>query len=227
LFNGQLLLTRKSIDYEQGEYQGMNVDLEDFQSNRRQTSSSGDRPDAFGPRLHQLRKARNWTLQDASKASGISASAFSKIERSELSPTISTIQRIARGFDMDVISLLADPDEQPSLLGRRSVTRANEGKPHLSGSCDNKLLCSDLKNKRMTPIKTRVVARDVEEYDVWPKTDAEIFMTVLSGTVIVHSKIYEPLELHEGDSMYYDASAEHVWTRSGPEEAVVLWVLTS
>lgn len=52
-------------------------------------------------------------------------------------------------------------------------------------------------------------------------------MTVLSGTVIVHSKIYEPLELHEGDSMYYDASAEHVWTRSGPEEAVVLWVLTS
>jgi len=27
--------------------------------------------------------------------------------------------------------------------------------------------------------------------------------------------------------MYYDASAEHVWTRKGPEEAVVLWVLTS
>ncbi|WP_417803835.1 MULTISPECIES: helix-turn-helix domain-containing protein [Thalassospira] len=205
----------------------MNVDLEDFQSNRRQVNPTGNKSDEIGPRLHQLRKGRGWTLQDASKASGISASAFSKIERNELSPTISTIQRIARGFEMDVLSLLADPEDQPSLLGRRSVTRADEGKPHLSGSCDNELLCADLKNKRMTPIKTRVVARDVEEYDVWPKTDAEIFMTVLSGTVIVHSKIYEPLELNEGDSMYYDASAEHVWTRKGAKEAIVLWVLES
>ena len=205
----------------------MNVDLEDFQTHRRQFSANSNKSDEIGPRLHQLRKGRGWTLQDASKASGISASAFSKIERGELSPTISTIQRIARGFEMDVLTLLATPEDQPTLLGRRSVTRANEGKPHLSGNCDNKLLCSDLKNKRMTPIRTRVVARDVEDYDVWPKTDAEIYMTILSGTVVVHSKIYEPLELHEGDSMYYDASAEHVWTRKGPEEAVVLWVMTS
>ncbi|WP_033066939.1 helix-turn-helix domain-containing protein [Thalassospira australica] len=205
----------------------MNVDLENLQNHRRQFNADSNKSDEIGPRLHQLRKGRGWTLQDASKASGISASAFSKIERGELSPTISTIQRIARGFEMDVLSLLSDPDEQPTLLGRRSVTRVNEGKPHLSGNCDNQLLCADLKNKRMTPIRTRVVARDVEEYDVWPKTDAEIYMTVLSGTVVVHSKIYEPLELHEGDSMYYDASAEHVWTREGPEEAIVLWVLTS
>ncbi|MCC9624472.1 XRE family transcriptional regulator [Thalassospira sp. MA62] len=205
----------------------MNVDLEDFQNHRRQFDATTNTSDELGPRLHNLRKGRGWTLQDASKASGISASAFSKIERGELSPTISTIQRIARGFEMDVLSLFADMEEQPTLLGRRSVTRAQEGKPHLSGNCDNQLLCSDLKNKRMTPIRTRVVARDVEEYDVWPTTDAEIYMTILSGTVVVHSKLYEPLELHEGDSMYYDASAAHVWTRKGPEEAVVLWVLTS
>lgn len=123
----------------------MNVDLEDFQANRRQVSVASDQSDEIGPRLHHLRKGRGWTLQDASKASGISASAFSKIERGELSPTISTIQRIARGFDMDVVSLLSDPDAQPTLLGRRSVTRANEGKPHLSGNCDNKLLCAELK----------------------------------------------------------------------------------
>jgi mannose-6-phosphate isomerase-like protein (cupin superfamily) len=48
---------------------------------------------------------------------------------------------------------------------------------------------------------------------------------VLEGTLIVHSALYEPLELNKGDSVYYDASTEHTWTSSGPTDAVVLWVL--
>ncbi len=48
-----------------------------------------------GARLLKLRKGRRLTLQDMSALTGVSASAFSKIERNELSPTISTMQRIA------------------------------------------------------------------------------------------------------------------------------------
>lgn len=179
-----------------------------------------------GGRLHDLRKSRRLTLQEVSRATGVSASAFSKIERNELSPTISTMQRIAQGLGIELVSLLADSDAGLTAAGRRSVTRAGEGKPLKTFTCDNTLLCADLKNKRVTPILTRVTARKPEDYRIWAKSDAEIFMMVLEGTLIVHSRLYEPLELNKGDSLYYDANSEHVWTSAGDSDAMVLWILT-
>jgi hypothetical protein len=38
--------------------------------------------------------------------------------------------------------------------------------------------------------------------------------------LLVHSRLYEPL--NTGDSIYYDADSEHVWTFVGPEDAKVL-----
>lgn len=181
----------------------------------------------LGARLGQLRQERGWTLQQASQQTGVSASALSKIERNELSPTIATVQRIARGYGMDVVDLLSEKETPRNLAGRRSVTRANEGRPYHSHSCANALLCAELINKKMTPIRSRVTARRPSDYGSWPVSDAEIFVTVVKGTVIVHSQIYEPLTLNTGDSLYYDASTPHIWLSEGPEDAEVIWVIAS
>lgn len=182
----------------------------------------------IGTRLLKVRKSRRLTLQEASRLTGVSASAFSKIERNELSPTISTMQRIALGLGIELVTLLTDQDNDlGAFRGRRSVTRAGDGSRHTTGTCNNTLLCADLKNKRATPILTTVTARSPDEYPAWAKSEAEIFVTVLEGTLVVHSRLYEPLALNKGDSVYYDASTEHTWTSSGPTDAVVLWVLVS
>jgi transcriptional regulator with XRE-family HTH domain len=185
------------------------------------------RPLNIGARLSALRQARSWTLQQASVETGVSASAISKIERNELSPTVSTLQRLARGYSVDVTDLLNGQEGQRSLAGRRSVTRANAGRPYSSNSCDNFILCGDLLDKRMTPIRTRVTARSTSEYDFWPASDSEIFLTVLRGVMVVHSEIYAPLTLQPGDSLYYDASSPHVWTTEGDEDAEVIWVIAT
>lgn len=193
------------------------------------TPSAGRRavePDLdVGARVSQLRQDRGWTLQEASRRTGVSASALSKIERNDLSPTLSTLQRVARGYDLDLVTLLSGPDLSRSLPGRRSVTRADAGRSYRSASCANALLCADLLGKRMTPVRTIVKARSPADYGSWPVTDAEIFVTVIRGTMVVHSEIYEQLTLHEGDSLYYDAGTPHVWTSEGPEDAEVIWVL--
>lgn len=179
-----------------------------------------------GARLLKLRKSRRLTLQDVSAMTGVSASAFSKIERNELSPTISTMQRIAQGLGIELVNLLNDQDNNlGGFGGRRSISRAGAGSKHNTGTCNNVLLCADLKNKRATPILTTVTARSPDEYAAWAKSEAEIFVMVLEGTLIVHSRLYEPLELNKGDSVYYDATTEHTWTSKGPTDAVVLWVL--
>ncbi len=181
----------------------------------------------IGARLLKLRKGRRLTLQDVSALTGVSASAFSKIERNELSPTISTMQRIAQGLEVELATLVSSEENgaAPGFPGRRSISRAGSGSKHATGTCNNVLLCADLKNKRATPILTTVTARSPDEYAAWAKSEAEIFVMVLEGTLVVHSRLYEPLELTKGDSVYYDATTEHTWTSKGESNAVVLWVL--
>jgi hypothetical protein len=182
----------------------------------------------IGKRLLSIRKARKLTLQDVSALSGVSASAFSKIERNELSPTISTLQKVAQGLGIELVTLLSDQDGPvPGFGGRRSITRAGAGSRHTTGTCNNVLLCADLKNKRATPILTTVTARSPDDYPAWARSEAEIFVMVLEGTLVVHSRLYEPLELNKGDSVYYEATTEHTWTSKGPKDAVVLWVLVN
>jgi transcriptional regulator with XRE-family HTH domain len=181
----------------------------------------------IGARLLELRRNRRMTLQDVSTLTGVSPSALSKIERNELSPTISTMQRIAQGLDIELAALLSS-SQRPSpvrFAGRRSVSRAGEGTRHSTSTCNNMLLCADLKSKRATPIRTTVTARTVGDYAAWAKSDAEIFVMVLKGRMVVHSRLYEPLELGEGDSVYYDASTEHCWTSVGKDLAEVIWVI--
>lgn len=192
---------------------------------RASTPGSNEQSLQVGAKLQRMRRERNWTLQEASQATGISLSALSKIEREELSPTVTTLSRIAAGFKVDVATLLSD-DTTVSIAGRRSITYADTGKLSLTGTCDNVWLCTDLARKKMTPIRTRVRAREVSEYSEWARHNAEIFLTVLSGTLVIHSELYAPLELKIGDSIYYDANAGHVWTSLGDEDAIVLWVYT-
>lgn len=181
----------------------------------------------LGARLSQLRQQRGWTLQQASRHTGVSASALSKIERNELSPTIATVQRVARGYGIDLVDLLNEREPARSLAGRRSVTRASDGRPYQSHSCANAVLCADLLDKKMTPIRSRVTARSPADYGSWPVSDAEIFLTVIKGSMVVHSQIYEPLTLNTGDSLYYDASTPHIWLSVGPEDAEVIWVIAA
>lgn len=179
----------------------------------------------LGARLQDLRKRKRWTLQQAADRTGVGLSTLSKIERNELSPTFSTLQRIAAGFEMDPAAIIGG-QVTPVLRvpGRRAVTRAGEGRPFPTGTCNNAWLCPDLTQKVMTPIKTTVVARSIDDYPEWAKYEAEMFLYVLSGTVIIHSQIYEPLRLSAGDSLYYDASTPHLWVTDGEDDAEVLWV---
>lgn len=186
-----------------------------------------EHPIELGPRLKALRTAKKLTLQEIGRLTGVSTSALSKIERNELSPTLTTLQRIANGLEIELSSLLEGDQPLPKVTGRRSIARAGQGENLNTNTCNNKLLCADLKGKRFTPIHTVVKARSPDDYQSWGVSPGEVFLTVLKGDLVVHSRLYEPLVLHPGDSMYYDATTEHCWTSLGDTYAELIWILSA
>ncbi len=185
-----------------------------------------DAGDALGVRVKALRQARGWTLEAASRQTGMSLSALSKIERGALSPTVGSLRKIASGFGIDVVTLLA-PDSRGAAAGRRSVNRRPDGIAHPTGTCRNTWLAADLTQKRMQPFLSRVIARSPEEYAEWARHPGEIFVHVLQGTMVLHSEAYAPLVLHAGDSVYYDAAMGSKWTSEGETDAEVLWLYSA
>lgn len=175
-----------------------------------------------GASIHRLRSANRWTLNQAAEKTGVAFSTLAKIEKGVLSPTVTTLAKVAKGFGVTVSSLLAG-EQANHITGRRSISRASGGTVTATGTCDNLWLCSDLTDKKMIPIRTRVRARQLGDYTEWARYNAEIFLTVLKGKVVILSEIYAPTELEEGDSIYYDASTGHLWVCSGDEDAEILW----
>ncbi|WP_299013071.1 helix-turn-helix domain-containing protein [uncultured Photobacterium sp.] len=183
-------------------------------------------PLQLGKRLKEIRVAHGLTLEEASKRTGLARSTLSKIENEQISPTFQAMQKLAGGLEIDIPQLFAPP-KQIRATGRRDITRLDQGKPHPTTTYEHELLAIQLTNKKMMPFKSRVRARQFEDYSDWIRHDGEEFMLVLSGEITFYSEFYEPVNLCEGDSVYYDATMGHMLISVSVEDAHILWVTAS
>jgi len=181
-------------------------------------------PLELGKRVREIRLSQNLTLEEASKLSGLARSTLSKIENDQISPTFSVVTKLANGLGIDMPQLFTRPKEAVAATGRRDITRKGEGKPHPTPTYEHELLSTQLTNKKMIPYRTVVRARSIEEYPEWVRHEGEELLYVLSGSVLLYTEFYEPIELMAGDSAYYDCAMGHSLVSTSEEDAVVLWV---
>lgn len=179
--------------------------------------------DVLATKLRLLRRNADLTLQQLSQRCGISASALSKIEHGQLSPTYEKIAALARGLDVDVGELFS-PLQQTGLRARRSVTRSGAGLVHATPQYVYELLHADLADKRFIPLLTTIKAHERSAFPQLLSHDGEEMLYVMRGTVVVHTDSYAPLELAAGDSCYFDSVMGHACISGGDEDAQVLWI---
>ncbi|BBU56504.1 MULTISPECIES: helix-turn-helix domain-containing protein [Mameliella] len=188
---------------------------------------SGETPQAepldLGQRVRELRKERNWTLEQAARQAGLARSTLSKIENGQMSPTYDALKKLAVGLEITVPQLFTPP-QQDKVNGRMVVTRSGEGQSHATATYEHDLLAETLTRKKMLPYRARVRARSMEEFDGWVRHDGEEFLFVLTGVVTLYTEFYEPIEMKRGDSAYYDATMGHNVVSVSPEDATILWV---
>lgn len=177
----------------------------------------------LGERVRELRKARDWTLEQAAKQAGLARSTLSKIENGQMSPTYDALKKLAVGLEISVPQLFTPP-VKGQVNGRLSVTKSGEGTEQPTTTYEHVLLAENLTKKKMLPYRTRVRARSVEEFNGWVRHDGEEFLYVLTGVVKLFTEFYEPIEMRRGDSAYYDASMGHNLVSVSDEDATILWV---
>lgn len=177
----------------------------------------------LGARLRALRKERGWTLAQAAEAVGLARSTLSKIENGQMSPTFEAVRKLASGMGISVPQLFTPP-KSGKMLARRSITKAGEGRAHITATYEHEIIAADITHKRMLPYRATVRARAFDDFDGWVRHDGEELLYVLSGEVEFYSEFYEPVRLSVGDSAYYDATMGHNMISTSAEDALVLWV---
>ncbi|SHG72899.1 transcriptional regulator, XRE family with cupin sensor [Cognatiyoonia sediminum] len=177
----------------------------------------------LGARVRDLRKAKQWTLEQAANQAGLARSTLSKIENGQMSPTYEALKKLAVGLDISVPQLFTAPSKG-QINGRLSVTKNDETSVQMTTTYEHELLAESLTRKKMLPYRARIRARDMSDFDGWIRHDGEEFLYVLTGVVKLYTEFYEAIELRRGDSAYYDATMGHNVVSVSQDDATILWV---
>ena len=171
-------------------------------------------------RVHELRRARHWTLEQMASASGVSRSMLSQIERQEANPTFAVAYRIAQAFGMSLGELVDAPEETPGI----EVIRAQDEAYQFRNDPECSL-------RTLFPLH---LEKDVEFYELKLRPGHSLrssahlkgtreFLTVQKGRVRLRSGERDEL-LGPGDSAHYPADVPHAVENVGRSEAVAFLV---
>ena len=181
-------------------------------------------PLKLGERVREIRLSQSLTLEEASKLTGLARSTLSKIENEQISPTFTAVTKLVNGLGIDIPQLFTQQGNKMIASGRRDITRKGEGRLHPTRTYEHELLATEMSGKKMIPYRTRIHSRTFEDYGEWIRHEGEEFMLVLSGSVKFYTEFYQPVELFEGDSTYYDADMGHALISTSEEDAEILWI---
>jgi transcriptional regulator with XRE-family HTH domain len=177
----------------------------------------------IGAQLKSIRMRNKLTLKEAANLTNLAPSTLSKIENEQISPTFAVMQKLATGLNIELPQLFTKP-AMTQAVGRRDITLKDQGNYHLTSTYEHELLSTQFSRKKMMPYKCRVHARSFDDFGEWVRHSGEEYMLVLEGEVQLVTEFYEPVNLVEGDSVYYDAMMGHLVISVSENDAQILWV---
>ena len=193
------------------------------------SNSVGDHP-TLGAVIRNLRSMKGWTLREMSERTDIPVSTLSKVEHDRLTLTYDKLLQLSQKLDIRIADLFteADPSADSGVTGRRSIGRLDDAVRVETPNYDYYYLCTELRQKRMVPILTRIRAKSLSEFGDLVSHSGEEYIHVLEGTIVVHTEFYDPITLKTGESIYIDSNMGHAYVAAEEcEEALALGVCSS
>ena len=166
---------------------------------------------ALGRRVRLLRQRLQITANDLAAEAGLSPGMLSKIENGGTSPSLATLQALARALNVPLTSFFADVDERRDC----SYVRAGQGvaieRRGTKSGHRYELLGHSISGDIVVEPYLITLSEDAEPYALFQHDGVE-FIYMLTGKVVYRhaDKLYP---LAPGDALFFDAGAPH-----GPEE---------
>ncbi len=181
----------------------------------------------FGARIKAIRQARELTLEQVADVSSVSISTLSKIEKGQVSASFDTIAKIAGAFGYSLAELFSEerplvPVIAAPIQGRRTYTLAGKGLMFTNPWFSYEVHAAELLLKGMIPVIMNIETRELPPRSAWSEHEGEEFIYVLTGKVSLHTVLYAPLILSQGDSAYIDSTMPHTFVRESEENASLL-----
>ncbi|HET8613432.1 MAG TPA: XRE family transcriptional regulator [Sphingomonas sp.] len=180
---------------------------------------SGERE--IGPHIQSLRKARQLTLDDLARKSGVSRSMLSQIERGKANPTIATVWALADAFGLPISDLVVHP-QPPSPIELLSSAQTPEMRSD-DGLCAIRVLSPHDSVGRLEWYELRVQPRGVLASEPHAAGCRE-HLTVLEGKLAVHTDGRSET-VEAGETARYRVDVAHRIENPGPDVARALLIV--
>jgi transcriptional regulator with XRE-family HTH domain len=173
----------------------------------------------LGEKIRNLRSQKSMTLRDLSKKSGCSLGFLSQVERDMVSPTISSLRKIADALETNIISLFEEEQTVDSIVVRKKHRGKFENK---RSKVKYELLRPQFSDTTIEALYMYLEPEATSGQNAHSHEGEELAI-VLKGKlrIEVGGKTYT---LEEGDSAVYKSSIPHKWQNPTDKPAEVIWV---
>jgi len=182
----------------------------------------------IGRKIRELRKGKALTLQNLSRATGLSKPLLSQIENEIVVPPISTLLRISRALGKDISFFFQEPNNNGKVavvrvfererLDTRKLGRADGGYFYES-------LAYKKSRKNMEPFLVEFERKDKKDMSFYSH-EGEEFIFVLGGSLEFRTRD-EVHQLKVGDSLYFESDVPHAYRAVGKRNAKGIVVVFS
>ena len=174
----------------------------------------------LGPRLRRLRIARSLTLRELAQRAGVTESFVSQVERGVATPSIASVQRIARGLGFSIADLFAEVESVGQVV--RAAERRRISYPGL-GAVDEFLTRG--KGGRLQVIMSTVEPGGGTGDEPYTHESDEEVVIVLEGELDLWVGD-EHFHLEAGDAVTHSSRIPHRNTNNGTSPARILFCST-
>lgn len=184
-------------------------------------SAAGMTPPKVGQEIQRLRNERKLTLEELSRAAGVSKSMLSEIERNRANPTIAVVWRLtnALGISLDHLFSQHKPSNTIDVLGAH----------------ESPMLADDTKGYQLRVWGPIELAGSFEWYELVLQPGGALesdahepgtseHLTVVQGAVEVVADDNKQI-IHEGQTARYSADVAHALRNTSSEPARALLVV--
>ncbi len=175
----------------------------------------------IGARIKDLRIRHGITLKELANKTGLTVSFLSQLERDLTSPSIKSLEKVARSLNTKVGYFFAGEEQKELLFIKKGMGKKSID---IKRKITSEIIASDFLDIKMQPqVFTIGIGGELTKELIYPK--GEKFGMVLKGKLELLCDS-QNLVLKEGDSIYCAyVQRPHKLTNIGKTEAKFLWIV--